>query len=93
MDLSPSVALLGLLLEQADGENVRGIAEKASIGLLVIGFPCAVALIARSFAATTVDEKRATVWWAYRLNACGAAEGVVVGVENALERMRRRRCR
>jgi len=87
-ELGPGVALLGLLLEQDKAADVRGIAEKASTGLLVVVLPCLTATLARSFAATIVDERISDTL--YRFGTGGAAERVVVGVDNALERNRGR---
>ena len=55
-DLSPRVALLGLLLDQSNGSDVRGMAEKAPIGVLVVELAGVVALIARRFSTAGIDE-------------------------------------
>ena len=81
----------GLLLDRANAADVRGIAEEASNGLLVEELTGVVTLIASSFTATAIDDQ--TSGEIYRAKANNAAERVVIGVDDALERMRRRRCR
>ena len=82
------MALLGLLLDYANGADARGIAEKASIGILVVEFTGVVALIASSFTATAIDEHNTDEsYWA---KANNTAMRILIGVDDAIER---RRCR
>ena len=84
------MALLGLLFDQANAADVdvRGITEKAPISLLVVGLPCIVALHAHRFATAVFNDHFSAAF--SRLEADGAVERVVVGVEDALERKRGR---
>ena len=83
------MALLGLLLDHANAVNDRGMAERASSGVLIVEFTGVVALIASSFTATAVDDQMTCEsYWANKANS--TAMRILIGVDDALER---RRCR
>ena len=78
------MTLLGLLLYYFDRADVCGIADETKFGLLVIGFPCNEAFLARICTTTVVDGRVSLT--PYRFAADGAAEGIVIGVDDSLER-------
>ena len=85
------MALLGVLLEQANAAYARSIAVETTTGVPIVGLPCLTAIHAHTFTTAVFNDR---VFIAlHRLGASGAAERVIVAVEDALERMRRRRCR
>ena len=82
------MALLCLLLDQSDAANVCRIAEATTIGLRDKCFTFQIALATNHF--TTTDMNRSVFRKiANGTKAGGALEGVVIGVDDALERMRR----
>ena len=82
------MALLGLLLDQSNASNVCRLAEATTIGLLDVCFIFRIAFATNHF--TTTDMNRSNFRKiANGTKAGGALEGVVIGIEDALERMRR----
>ena len=82
------MALLGLLLDQSNASNVCRLAEATTIGLLDVCFIFRIAFATNHF--TTTDMNRSNFRKiANGTKAGGALEGVVIGVDDALERMRR----
>lgn len=67
------------------------MAEKAPISPLVVGLAGIVTLFAHRFSTTEIDDHVQAA--SHRFEAGGAAERVVIGVEDALERNRGRRWR
>lgn len=79
------MAPLGLLLNQAKDAFARGIAEKASTDLLVEELTGVATLIARSFSTTGIDGSDPIT---KHHGADTTTQGVIIGVDNALERNR-----
>ena len=79
------MASLGLLLEQADTADVRGMTERTLVDFVVLRSTF-FALTAYIFAAANIHNSALALDLTW---ACSAAEGVVVGVDNALEQGRR----
>ena len=77
------MALLGLPFHQANADDVRGIAEKASTGLLLEELAGKGTLHARRFSTTEIDDHVPDAF--HRFEAGGASERVVIGVVDALE--------
>ena len=75
------MALLGLLLDQANVADVRGIADKAPTGILVEDLAGVATLTARRFSAADIDGLLPK-----HHGADTTAQGVLIGVVDALER-------
>ena len=76
------MAPLGLLLVQADTADILGIAERTSLSIAVPVSLCAVALITDALSTANADE----VSLLNRSQASMTAKGIIVGVDDALER-------
>ena len=79
------MALLGLLLEHYNAANVRRVAEETTTGLLVVDFTFQIALATNHF--TTTGMKRSSIKViSYKIKAIRAMKGIIVGVDDALQR-------
>ena len=78
------MAFFCLLLDQANLANVCRVAEATTIGLAGVGLTPKIALDTHHF--TTTDMKRSRTKVAtYGSKASGATEGIVIGVDDALQ--------
>ena len=84
------MAFLCLLLDRPDtASSVCRIAQATTIGLNVVGLTVKIALATNHF--TTADMNRSrTKASTYGMKASGAMEGVIIGVDDALQRNRDR---
>ena len=81
------MAPLGLLLLQADAADCRGIAEQALASILVKDRTIFIALFTDGLSTAKIDKALVL----NRLRAIMTAQGIIVGVDDALERGGRQR--
>jgi len=87
VELCPRMAPLGLLLVQADAADIPRIAEQTLTGAFVEARPCFIALNTDFLSTAYTNDVTAL----NQLRASNAAQGIAIGVQDALERGGRQR--